>query len=76
MKKKLVMFLSITLFVYIFTSFIGLSYSQIASLLIFIMLISSSLLFWRFRVAFAFIGISALLGLGLLDIDHLIEFAS
>jgi Na+/H+ antiporter NhaD/arsenite permease-like protein len=39
------------------------------------MLISGSLLFWRFRVAFAFIGVSTLLGLGLIDIPKLIEFA-
>jgi len=39
------------------------------------MLISGSLLFWRFRVAFAFLAVSTLLGFGLIDIPQLIEFA-
>ncbi len=35
----------------------------------------SILLFWRLRVAFAFIGIFVLLFTGLLDVPHLVEFA-
>lgn len=34
-----------------------------------------TLLFWRFRLAFALVGIAAMLGLGLLDTDTMIEFA-
>lgn len=75
MKKQLTILLSIILFTYAFTNFLELTRSQTISLIIFIMLISSSLLFWRFRVAFAFLAMSTLLGLGLIDIPHLIEFA-
>lgn len=38
-------------------------------------LIAGALLFWRFRLAFAFIGIAGMLGLGLIDVPTLIEFA-
>ena len=56
-------------------SFAGLNPEQIASVTIFASLIVGTLLFWRFRLAFALIGIAAMLGLGLLDTDTMIEFA-
>ena len=56
-------------------SFAGLNVEQVASVTIFASLIVGTLLFWRFRLAFALIGIAAMLGLGLLDTDTMIEFA-
>ena len=56
-------------------SFAGLNMEQIASVTIFASLIVGTLLFWRFRLAFALVGIAAMLGLGLLDTDTMIEFA-
>ena len=56
-------------------SFAGLNAEQIASVTIFASLIVGTLLFWRFRLAFALVGIAAMLGLGLLDTDTMIEFA-
>jgi len=56
-------------------SFAGLNPEQIASVTIFASLIVGTLLFWRFRLAFALVGIAAMLGLGLLDTDTMIEFA-
>ena len=56
-------------------SFAGLNTEQIASVTIFASLIVGTLLFWRFRLAFALVGIAAMLGLGLLDTDTMIEFA-
>lgn len=56
-------------------SFAGLNVEQIASVTIFASLIVGTLLFWRFRLAFALVGIAAMLGLGLLDTDTMIEFA-
>ncbi len=56
-------------------SFAGLNTAQIASVTIFASLIVGTLLFWRFRLAFALIGIAAMLGLGLLDTKTMIEFA-
>ena len=48
---------------------------QVASLTVFSSLILGTLLFWRFRLAFALVGIAALMTLGLLNTDTLIEFA-
>ena len=56
-------------------SFAGLNTEQIASVTIFASLIVGTLLFWRFRLAFALVGIAVMLGLGLLDTDTMIEFA-
>ncbi|OGP94066.1 MAG: hypothetical protein A2157_03515 [Deltaproteobacteria bacterium RBG_16_47_11] len=53
----------------------GFSRNQVFSLSIFFMIIFGTLLFWRFRLPFAMIGIFLLLALGLLDIPHLIEFS-
>lgn len=53
----------------------GLDRYQVLSVTVFSGLIFGTLLFWRFRLAFAFISISVLLVSGLLDIPHLIEFA-
>ena len=56
-------------------SFAELNTEQIASVTIFASLIVGTLLFWRFRLAFALVGIAAMLGLGLLNTETMIEFA-
>lgn len=56
-------------------SLAGLNPQQVASVTIFASLIVGTLLFWRFRLAFALIGIATMLGLGLLNTDTMIEFA-
>ena len=48
---------------------------QVASLTIFTALISGTLLFWRFRLAFALAGIAALMIFGLMTTGTFIEFA-
>lgn len=53
----------------------GLDTKQIASVTIFASLIVGTLMFWRFRLAFALVGVAAMLGLNLLNISLLIEFA-
>ena len=53
----------------------GLALAQIVSTVIFLTIIGGTLTYWQRRLSFAFIGIATLLGLGLLDIPHLIEFA-
>jgi Na+/H+ antiporter NhaD/arsenite permease-like protein len=53
----------------------GFSWNQVLSLAILFMVIFGTLLFWRFRLPFALLGISVLLAFGLLDIPHLLEFA-
>src|SRR4030042_1765654 len=57
------------------SSLAGFSRTQVLSLSIFFMVIFGTILFWRFRLPFALLGISLLLAFGLLDILHLIEFA-
>ena len=56
-------------------SFAGLNAEQIASVTIFASLIVGTLLFWRFRLAFALVGVALMLGLGLLNTSTMIEFA-
>jgi len=48
---------------------------QIVSVAIFTSVVMGTLFFWRYRLAFALIGVSALLGLGLIDVETLLEFA-
>ncbi|MEM3395504.1 MAG: SLC13 family permease, partial [Nitrososphaerota archaeon] len=45
------------------------------SIWVFSSIIMGALFYWRFRLAFTFLGIGILLGSGLLDVPHLIEFA-
>ena len=54
----------------------GFTGQQVFAISIFTGFIFGTLLFWEFRLAFALVGISLLLASGMLDIEHLIEFAS
>ena len=54
---------------------VHLSPAQIISTLIFFTIIGGTLTYWARRLSFALIGIAILLGLRLLDLPHLIEFA-
>ncbi len=58
------------------SSLAGLNPRQIIATTLFGFEIYAVLLFWRFRLGFAFIAISALLVTGVIDIPHIIEFAS
>jgi Na+/H+ antiporter NhaD/arsenite permease-like protein len=49
---------------------------QVVSLTVFSSLILGTLLFWKFRLAFALVGIAALMTLNLLNTGALVEFAS
>jgi hypothetical protein len=53
----------------------GLEPIQVASLTVFTALISGTLLYWRFRLAFALAGIATLMIFGLLTTGTFIEFA-
>lgn len=54
----------------------GLTPQQVLSVTVFSGFIVGTLLYWPFRLAFAFGGVAILLAAGLVDIEHLIEFAS
>ncbi|MBI3078641.1 MAG: hypothetical protein HYY85_16905 [Deltaproteobacteria bacterium] len=53
----------------------GLDRRQVLAVAIFVGFIAGTLLYWRARLAFALVGVAVLLGAGVLDLPHLIEFA-
>jgi len=57
------------------TAVLGLTLEQTLSATIFVGIILGTLFFWKFRLAFALIGMTGLLVFGLIDIPHIIEFA-
>jgi len=57
------------------TAVLGLTLEQILSATIFMGIILGTLFFWKFRLAFALIGMTSLIAFGLIDIPHVIEFA-
>jgi Na+/H+ antiporter NhaD/arsenite permease-like protein len=75
MRWKGIIYIAIILGVSLLSSVAGFSSTQVLSLAIFFMVIFGTILFWQFRLPFALLGISLLLAFGLLDIQHLIEFA-
>ncbi|MDD1776031.1 MAG: anion permease [Candidatus Methanomethylicus sp.] len=48
---------------------------QLLSVVVFSSFVAGSLFYWPFRNAFALIGITLLLGLNILDVEHLLRFA-
>lgn len=55
--------------------FMGLNPRQLASLIVLGGMIGATLMFWRFRLVFAFFALTIMLGTDLLETDLLIEFA-
>ncbi|MCS7118039.1 MAG: SLC13 family permease [Thaumarchaeota archaeon] len=53
----------------------GLGTAQAIAMAVFTGIIGGTLLFWRFRLAFAMVGIFVLMGAGLMDVVTFIEFA-
>src|SRR3989338_3268513 len=54
---------------------LGLNAKQVVATDVFLMIICGTLFYWKFRLAFALMGLSVLLGTKLIDIPHVIEFA-
>ena len=54
----------------------GLGIQQIASIALFSSMLGGVILFWKYRLPITFIGVSLMLALGLIDVPHLVEFAS
>ncbi|MEM3373904.1 MAG: SLC13 family permease [Candidatus Woesearchaeota archaeon] len=73
-KKYLFLFI-LVFFVYYFTKFIGFQTKQSISMMIIVVLISTTFLFWNRRLSFAFVGIGLLLAFNVIDIKSLLEFA-
>jgi len=72
---KGIVYISIIVSVSLLSYLAGFSTTQVLSLAIFFMIIFGTIMYWRFRLPFALLGISLLLAFGLLDIPHLVEFA-
>lgn len=66
---------SILILTAVLLSAAGFNSKQVISTAIFLMIICGTLFYWKFRLAFAFVGIAVLLGTKLLDVPHVIEFA-
>ncbi|MBS7620040.1 hypothetical protein KEJ21_05280 [Candidatus Bathyarchaeota archaeon] len=75
-QKKVLAIVILTLITSITAVLCGLNQSQIISVTVFAYNIYATLLFWRYRLPFAFLAIALLLALNVIDIPHLIEFAS
>jgi Na+/H+ antiporter NhaD/arsenite permease-like protein len=73
--KSYVAFLILVTATAVLVTTLGLTPAQIASVVIFSTLIYGTLLFWRFRVAFALIAALALLLFGLTDVQTLLQSA-
>lgn len=54
----------------------GLDARQVLSVSVFGGFILGTIFYWRFRLAFGFMGVAVLLGAGLLDLENLLVFAS
>jgi Na+/H+ antiporter NhaD/arsenite permease-like protein len=54
---------------------LGLSWPQTLAVGGFCIILFGAIFFWKYRLAFACFGITLLLGAGLLDVPHLVEFA-
>lgn len=76
-KKILGFFISIVVILAILSKILyPLNQAQIICLIIFLSFIVGSLLFWQYRNAIALMGLSLLLFTNVLDIPHLVQFAS
>jgi Na+/H+ antiporter NhaD/arsenite permease-like protein len=73
--KKAIIYIVLVLSIGLLSYMHGLNQAQVVSLTVFAGLICGTLLFWSFRLMFAFLGMATLIALGLIDIPHIIEFA-
>jgi Na+/H+ antiporter NhaD/arsenite permease-like protein len=73
--KKPLSFVAVLAVTAIGLMFLQFTPKQIISTLVFLSVICGTLLYWQFRLAFAFGGIAVLLAANLLDVEHVIEFA-
>jgi len=75
-KKEFIIYLAINAAIGVGLYFLLHDFNQTLAGTIFLALVIGTLMFWRFRVAIAFIGIVLLLLTGTIDLQHTIEFMS
>ncbi len=73
--KKPLSFIAVLAIAGILLAFCQFTPKQIISTLVFLSVICGTLLYWQFRLTFAFGGIAVLLAANLLDVEHVVEFA-
>ncbi len=71
--KRGFILIAVSFLVGVLAHLMGLDQSQVISCSIFIMIIMATLLFWKFRLAIAFVGIGALMGFNVLDLPTFIQ---
>ena len=76
MIKKLVILIAIAMTLGLGGRTVGLDFKQSLAISIFSASIMGTLLFWDFRLSFAFLGTSLLLATRTIDIEHVVKFAS
>ncbi|MEW6046753.1 MAG: SLC13 family permease [Bacillota bacterium] len=74
--KRVVAFFALVGAIALVTWQTGFTSQQVLAVTVFSAFIVGTLLYWPFRLAFALVGIAVLLAARLVDIPHLIEFAS
>jgi len=72
---KAIAYIVIVATVAVLATMSGLTFKQIVSITTLAIFIGGSLFYWQFRNAFALVGIALLFFLGVLDIEHFIEFS-
>ncbi len=76
MLKKILILVGISAAVGLLSRNIGLNSHQALSISILIVSILSTLFFWRFRLSFAFLGVSILLLTRTIDLEHIAQYVS
>lgn len=75
-KKQFIVYLAVNTAIGLFLYFLLQNVQQAIAGTIFLALVIGTLMFWRFRVAIAFLGIVLLLLTGTIDLEHTIKFMS
>jgi Na+/H+ antiporter NhaD/arsenite permease-like protein len=75
MRRKAVLTAVVVVLVAFLSKSAGLNGNQSVASTVFAFMISGILMFWEFRLAFAFVGIFIMFALGVLDLEHFVEFA-
>jgi len=73
--SKAIAYVAIVVIVAMLAAMGGLTFRQIVSVAVLAIFIGGSLFYWQFRNAFALMGVALLFFLGVMDIEHFIEYS-
>ena len=74
--KSVIIYIASVIVTVFASSYLGLTQNQLIAVAGFSTIFFGAIFFWHYRLAFALFGVGALLITGLLDVPHVIEFAS